>query len=62
MAPQDGRRDGPKSGKDDFEGRDLLVGRPEGAEGRSTASATQAPPAVVSTQPGAHDGGPDRRA
>lgn len=54
MAPKEGRS-GPESGKGDFEERDLLVGRPEGAGGRSTAGAAQAPPASTSPQPGAHD-------
>ena len=53
MAPQDGRRGGPESGEDDFEGRDLLVGRPEGAAvDRPSAGAA---PAAISPQPGAHD-------
>ena len=55
MAPKGERRGGPESGDDDFEGRDLLVGRPEGVEGRPTAGAAQAPPAALSAQPGAHD-------
>ena len=55
MAPHDGRRSSKESGEDGFEGRDLLVGRPEGAEGRSTAGAAQAPLAAMSSQPGAHD-------
>ncbi len=55
MAPEEERRDGPEFGDDDFEGRDLLVGRPEGAEGRPTAGAMRAPPAAQSAQPGAHD-------
>ena len=54
MAPE-GARGGPGSGKDDFEGRDLLVGRPEGAEGRPAAEAAQPPAAATSLQPGAHD-------
>lgn len=48
MAPEGERRGGPESGEDHFEGRDLLVGRPEGAEGRPAAGAT-------SLQPDAHD-------
>ena len=55
MAPEEERRGSPESGKGGFEGRDLLVGRPEGAEGRSIAGAAQAPPAATSPQPGAHD-------
>ena len=54
MAPEE-ERDGPESGKGDFDGRDLLVGRPEGAEGRRSAGAAQASPAATSPQPGAHD-------
>ena len=54
MAPEK-RRDGPKSGKGGFDGRDLLVGRPEGAEGRVAAGATGAAEATTSPQPGAHD-------
>ena len=56
MAPQDGRRGGPESGKGDFEGRDLLVGRPEGpAAGKPAAGAAQAPPAARSAPSDAHD-------
>ena len=55
MAPEGERRGNPESGKGDFDGRDLLVGRPEGAEDRPTASAAQAPPAAMSQQPDAHD-------
>ena len=55
MAPEGERRGSPESGKDDFEGRDLLVGRPEGAEGRSTAGTAGTPPTATSPQPSAHD-------
>ena len=55
MAPQDGRRGGPEFGEEGFEGRDLLVGRPERAESRQSAGAAQASPAAMSAQPGAHD-------
>ena len=57
MAPQGGRRDNTESGKDVLEGRDLLVGRPEGgAVGRSTAGSAASPAApATSPQPGAHD-------
>ena len=55
MAPEEEGRSGPESGKDEFDGRDLLVGRPEGAEGRSAAGATGAAQATASPQPGAHD-------
>ena len=39
MAPGEKASGGPESVKDDFDGRDLLVGRPEGAEGSSTTGA-----------------------
>ena len=56
MAPQDGRRGGPESGKGDFEGRDLLVGRPEGpATDRPSAGARKLSPAATSPQPDAQD-------
>ena len=56
MAPDEERRGYPESGKGDFEGRDLLVGRPEGAAaGRPTAGAGKTSPAASSPQPGAHD-------
>ena len=54
MAPKKDGRDHPESGNDDFEGRDLLVGRPEGAEGRPAAGAAQPPPATT-PQPDAQD-------
>ena len=54
MAPKEGRS-GPESGKDEFDGRDLLVGRPEGAEGRQSAGATETATATTSPQPGAHE-------
>ena len=55
MAPEEERRGSTESGKGDFDGRDLLVGRPEGAAGRSTAAAPGTPQAAISPQPGAHD-------
>ena len=54
MAPE-GARGSPESGKDDFEGRDLLVGRPEGAEDRPAAGAAQPAPAATSPRSHAHD-------
>ena len=54
MAPEE-RRGGPESGKGELDGRDLLVGRPEGAEGRAAVSAAETEQATVSPQPGAHD-------
>ena len=54
MGPED-RRGGRASGKDEFEGRDLLVGRPQGAEGRPGAGAEQSPTAATSSQATAHE-------
>lgn len=54
MAPGE-RRSGRESGKDAFDGRDLLVGRPEGTEGRPAAGVAGAPPTATSPQRGAHD-------
>ena len=54
MAPED-KRSGRDSGVESFEGRDLLVGRPEGAESRQSAGAAATPPAATSPQPDAHD-------
>ena len=54
MAPGK-RRDSPGSVDDSLDGRDLLVGRPEGAEGRRTAGTTESVQATTSPQPGAHD-------
>ena len=55
MAPEGERRGDPESGEGDFEGRDLLVGRPEGTEGRQSAGAAGAPPVAASSQRGPHD-------
>ena len=55
MAPEEERRGRPESGKGDFEGRDLLIGRPEGAKGRPTAGAAGTPQATTSPQPSTHD-------
>ena len=55
MAPEEWRRSRPESGEGDFEGRDLLVGRPGGAEGRRSAGAAGTAQAKASPQPGAHD-------
>ena len=55
MAPEEERPGGPESGEDDFQGRDLLVGRPEGAQGRATTGAAGAAEATTSPQPGAHE-------
>ena len=55
MAPEEDGRDARDSGKSDFDGRDLLVGRPEGAEGRMAVGATGSVQAASSPQPGAHD-------
>ena len=63
MAPGDETRRSPASGQGDFDGRDLLVGRPEVAvEDRPAAEAPDVPPATPtpqptepSPQPAAHD-------
>ena len=55
MAPTNERRGGPESGKGEFDGRDLLVGRPEGAEGRAVASAAGPAQAASSSQPATQD-------
>ena len=64
MAPEGDKRSGAQSGKDDFDGRDLLVGRPEGAEARPTAEPPKpaptpplptSPQAAQTCQPGARD-------
>ena len=52
MVPGDETRRSPASGKDDFDGRDLLVGRPEGAvEDRPAAEAADVPAATPTPQP-----------
>ena len=48
------RRGGRGSADDELEGRDLLVGRPQGAEVRPGAGTEQSPAAATSSQPGAH--------
>ena len=55
MAPEEERRGGPESGKGDFDGRDLLVGRPEGGAGRPTAGAAGTSQEPTSPHPDAHD-------
>ena len=55
MAPEENTRGAPESGKSEFDGRDLLVGRPEGAEGRSAAGAAGTAQTAASPQPGARD-------
>ena len=57
MAPEEERRDSPEAGEDDFDGRDLLVGRPVGAEGRSAIGTAGAAQAATPPQPGTHDDG-----
>ena len=56
MGSEDGRG-GRGSANDAFEGRDLLVGRPQGAEGRPGAGTDRPPTAATSSQVGAHDEG-----
>ena len=52
MALEGERRGGAESGKGAFEGRDLLIGRPEGAaEDRPAAEASDVPPATPTPQP-----------
>ena len=63
MAPHNEKRGDPAAEKSDFDGRDLLVGRPEGAERGSPATTgktvptppTPTPPPATSPQPAAHD-------
>ena len=55
MAPEEERRGGPESGKGNFDGRDLLVGRPEGGAGRPTAGAAGTSPEPTTPHPDAHD-------
>ena len=58
MAREEDGRGGPESSKGDFDGRDLLVGRPEGAKVRPTAEPPQpspAPPPPASPPPDPHD-------
>ena len=58
MAPDEEGRASPESGNSDFDGRDLLVDRPEGAESRSVAEPAKpapTPPPPASPQLGAHD-------
>ena len=54
MAPEE-RRDNPESGHDPFDGRDLLVGRPEKGGGRPSTGAAGSPPAATPPEPDAHD-------
>ena len=56
MGPED-RRGGRGSTDDEFEGRDLLVGRPQGAKSRPGGGAEQSPTAATPSQAGAHDEG-----
>ena len=55
MAPEDERRDNSEPGEEPFEGRDLLVGRPERAERRPAAAARRTQPTAPSPQPDVHD-------
>ena len=57
MAPKEDGRTDPKAGKGEFDGRDLLIGRPEGAEGRAVAAdAAETAEAAMSARPGTYDG------
>ena len=57
MARRNGRRGGRSSGEDGFEGRDLLVGRPEqtAASGGADAGPGATPEQTISQVAGAHD-------
>ena len=62
MLPHDERRDGSESENGDFDGRDLLVGRPAGSRGRrqarcwrGTRTHTTSDGAATPPQPDAHD-------
>ena len=61
MKSEDGARRNVEAGNDGFDGRDLLVGRPEGAERGSPATPAEtkptlpASPPATSPQPAAHD-------
>ena len=58
MVPKDETRRNTESANEGFDGRELLVGRPEGEEGQPTTEPSQsapAPPPTVSPQPGARD-------
>ena len=55
MGPGEEKRGDRKSADDEFEGRDLLVGRLPGSEGKPGAGAEQSPSATMSSQAGAHD-------
>ena len=54
MAPEE-KKDNPRSGHDPFDGRDLLVGRPEKGGGRPSTGTAGSPPAASPPQPDAHD-------
>ena len=55
MASEDETRPGANSGSDGFDGRDLLVGRPEEGRDRPTGTAAKSPARVKSPQPDAPD-------
>ena len=58
MALEGEKRSSVQSNRGDFDGRDLLVGRPEGAERRSPAAPAEsapAPPPATPPQPAAHE-------
>ena len=59
MKSEDGARRKTAPGNDGFDGRDLLVGRPQGAERRSPAATSKTepspPPPAAPPQPAAHD-------
>ena len=55
MKPEDEPRQSQFPRSDGLDGRDLLVGRPESAEGSPAAVAGKTPPALPSQKSGAHD-------
>ena len=60
MAPEDETRRDADSGEDTFDGRDLLLGRPEGTvENRPAAEAADVPPATPTSQPAEPSPQPD---
>ena len=54
MGPEHETRRTKDSGNNDFDGRDLLVGRPEEGKGRPAAGAANSPPDPIPPHPDAH--------
>ena len=55
MAPEDETRRSRRSGGETFDGRDLLVGRPEEGGGRPSTGAAGSPSAITPPRPDALD-------